>query len=130
MLGERLEAEGFPLRVETIGAVKKAQSFLMIRYEGWEPLTTFAGVGEILDVLQGQQVDAVRVQMNAWASGGFDQAMAGSLSPLSVLGGKSGRRHCWRRTPGPGVQMEGLVSFGRYTPATRTRFIHYAAKTH
>lgn len=62
----------------------------MIRYEGWEPLTTFAGVGEILDVLQGQQVDAVRVQMNAWASGGFDQAMAGSLSPLSVLGGKSG----------------------------------------
>lgn len=129
VLGERLEAEEFPLRVETIGAVKKAQSFLMIRYEGWEPLTTFAGVGEILDVLQGQQVDAVRVQMNAWASGGFDQAMAGSLSPLSVLGGKSGLKTLLETYTRPGVQMEGLVSFGRYTTGNPYTLYHYAAKT-
>lgn len=118
------------MRVETIGAVKKAQSFLMIRYEGWEPLTTFAGVGEILDVLQGQQVDAVRVQMNAWASGGFDQAMAGSLSPLSVLGGKSGLKTLLETYTRPGVQMEGLVSFGRYTTGNPYTLYHYAAKTH
>ena len=129
VLTERLDTQTLPLRVETIGAVKKAQSFLMIRYEGWEPLTSFADVGTILDTLRAQQVDAFRVQMNAWATGGFEQAMASSLSPLSVLGGKSGLRTLMETYSGPDVQIEGLVAFGRYTTGNPYTLYHYAAKT-
>ena len=125
----RRAAERFPLTVQTIGGVKKAQSFLMIRYEGWEALTTYKQAGEIADWLMDQGAGGVRLQLTAWLTGGFEQAKADSASPLSVLGGKSGLKKLVEKYETGDVLVEGLVHFGQYVSGNPFTLYRSAART-
>ena len=128
-LTQRVKTDRFPLTVQTIGGVKKAQSFLMIRYEGWEALTTYEQAGEIADWLLDQGASGVRLQLTAWLTGGFEQVKADSASPLSGLGGKSGLKKLVEKYESSAVLVEGLVHFGQYVSSNPFTLYGSAART-
>lgn len=130
VLTQPLTENAYPLSVQTIGAVECAQSFLMIRYEGWEALTTFEQVGDLAHKLLDDGIADVRFEMNAWLTGGLRQTGADSASPLAVLGGTSGLKSLLRRTAElDGVRINGMVNVGLFSTSNLlTRYTH-AART-
>lgn len=115
MLADSRTEARYPLTVQTIGAVKTAQSFMMVRYEGWEPLTDFAQIGALADRLQSDAVKDVRIQMTAWLTGGMEQARADQVTPLTVLGGKSGLKQLLKKAQQTdGLTVEGAVRFAGF----------------
>ena len=128
ILSRRRTEERYPLTVQTLGAVKTAQSFLMIRYEGWEALTDFTQMETLAKQLREDGVPSVRMQMTAWMTGGMEQTRADRAVPLAVLGGKRGlKRWLDKAERTPGLLVEGAVRFaalqtgglGRYGNAAR-----------
>ena len=115
LLADSRAESRYPLTVQTIGAVKTAQSFMMIRYEGWEALTDFAQIGALADRLQADAVKDVHIRMTAWLTGGMEQARADRVSPLAVLGGKRGLKQLLKKAEQTeGLTVEGAVHFAGF----------------
>ena len=80
----------YRLNVELLGAVQKQKSFLGIRYNGIQKLTTFSQAENFLSRLKQQGVGAINLQYTGWMNNGLDQYSALKFNVIGALGGKSG----------------------------------------
>ncbi len=85
VLTDRTQSKALPFFAEYIGAVNKTKTFLGIKYEATEALTTFAQAQEITGRLQEDGVQNLNVVYSGWMNGGLHGTAATGLSVVSKL---------------------------------------------
>ncbi|MDD2361930.1 MAG: DUF5696 domain-containing protein [Oscillospiraceae bacterium] len=78
------------LYIDIYGGVKKAKSFLGIRYDGGESLTSFSQTRDLLDDLRREGADSLVVGFRNLSRDSYKGKPETSFKPLSELGGKKG----------------------------------------
>ncbi len=79
-----------PLYLETLGTIESTKEVFGIPVDTMVPLTTFEDTINILEELEGQNIDNVKVKLNAWMNGGVYGEIATSIEIEDVLGGEEG----------------------------------------
>ena len=82
---EKLQEEELPFFVEYIGAIDKPKTFLGIKYDAIESLTTFAQAKEITNLLKQSGVNNLNVIYSGWANDGLHGSAVTQLTVESKL---------------------------------------------
>jgi len=82
--------ENRPFILETLGSIDKNKTFMGIRYEGKEALTSFDNNIEILEMLKENGIDNIKLRVSGWFNGGMNQSIPLNVNIERVLGGKRG----------------------------------------
>ncbi len=85
VLGEKVTEDKLPFYVEYIGAIDKPKTFLGIKYDAVEAVTTFAQAEKITGLLKENAVDNLNVIYSGWMNGGLRGTAATKLSIESKL---------------------------------------------
>ncbi len=85
VLGEQIKEQNLPFYVEYIGAIDKPDTFLGIKYDSVESVTTFAQAGEITDLLKQKGVENLNIIYSGWMNGGLRGTAATKLKVESKL---------------------------------------------
>ena len=85
VLKERHTSQQLPFYVEYIGAIDQAKTFLGIKYNAIEALTTFAQAKEITERLQDSGISSLNVVYSGWMNGGLHGTAATGFSVVSKL---------------------------------------------
>lgn len=85
MLGEKTKETGIPFYVEYIGAIDKEKTFLGVKYNAIEAVTTFNNAKEVTGQLAEQGVENINVVYSGWMNGGLRGTAATKLSVVSGL---------------------------------------------
>lgn len=85
VLTDRTQSKALPFFAEYIGAVNKTKTFLGIKYEATEALTTFAQAQEITGRLQEDGIQNLNVVYSGWMNGGLHGTAATGLSVVPKL---------------------------------------------
>ena len=85
VLGDRVAARELPFYVEYIGAVDKQKTFLGIKYNATETLTTFAQAVEITESLNAGGIGNLNVIYSGWMNGGLHGTAATEFAVVSGL---------------------------------------------
>lgn len=77
--------EDIPFYVEFVGAINKSKSFLGIKYQSIEALTTYKQAMEIVEELKKNQIDNIKVRYTGWANGGLGNQAFTKITPVGKL---------------------------------------------
>ncbi len=88
VLGDRITEQQTPFYAEYIGAIDKPKTFLGIKYDAVETVTTFAQAKEITALLKQRGVENLNIIYSGWMNGGLHGTAATKLKVESKL--KSG----------------------------------------
>ena len=83
-------SKDIPLFIESLGAIKTAEYFMGMPYEGTTPLTTFDDIKTIIDELNQNNITNIRFRLNGWMNGGMKPEAPTKVSVINELGGKKG----------------------------------------
>lgn len=98
----KLESEELPFYAEYIGAIDKPKTFLGIKYDAIETLTTFAQAEEITNQLKNSGIQELNVIYSGWLNNGLQGDAITNFKVESKL--KEG-----------GVTLSGLLNFMKET---------------
>ncbi len=79
-----------PLYIETLGTIESTKEIFGIPFDTMVALTTFDDTIAILEDLKKEDVNNVKVKLNAWMNGGIFGDIATSVEIEEVLGGEEG----------------------------------------
>jgi hypothetical protein len=82
--------ENTPLYLETVGSIKKKDTFLGFSYDKAINLTTFEEAQSILADLKDQGIDSLNLRYKGWMNGGLNYTVADEASVEKSLGGSKG----------------------------------------
>lgn len=85
VLGEKVQEQNLPFYVEYIGAIDKPATFLGIKYDSVEAVTTFAQAKEITEKLSESGVENITIIYSGWMDGGLHGAAVTKCSAESKL---------------------------------------------
>lgn len=85
VLGEQIKEQNLPFYVEYIGAIDKPDTFLGIKYDSVESVTTFAQAEKITDLLKQKGVENLNIIYSGWMNGGLRGTAATKLKVESKL---------------------------------------------
>lgn len=91
VLGEKTMEQELPFYVEYIGAIDKPKTFLGIKYNAVETVTTYEQAEEITSLLKQNGVDDISVIYSGWMDGGLHGTASSGVKAESGLkkGGES-----------------------------------------
>lgn len=88
---KRLDAAaGSPFILELAGAFRKPKSFLGVPYEATEALTSYSEAQQLAEKLKERGVNNIALRYVGWFNGGIRHSTPADVSPVGVLGGRSG----------------------------------------
>ncbi|OBZ17664.1 DUF5696 domain-containing protein [Bacillus sp. FJAT-26390] len=109
---ERVKGQGqTPFFVEIIGGVPKKKFFLGVPYNSYQPLTTFDQAQEILEDLQGDGIENIKLRYTGWFNGGIAHSSPSSISVDKKLGGKKGFAKLLNYTNRNGIEVYPDAAF-------------------
>ena len=82
--------EDIPLYIETLGTIESTKEIFGIPVETMVPLTTFEDTINIIKDFEKENINNLKIKMNAWMNGGVYGEIATSIEIEEVLGGKEG----------------------------------------
>ena len=82
--------EDIPLYLETLGTIESTKDIFGIPVETMVPLTTFEDTINIIKDFEKENINNLKIKMNAWMNGGVYGEIATSIEIEEVLGGKEG----------------------------------------
>lgn len=85
VLGEKVQEQSLPFYAEYIGAIDKPKTFLGIKYDAVETVTTFAQAKEITSLLKQSSVENLNVIYSGWMNGGLQGTAATGFRVESKL---------------------------------------------
>lgn len=85
VLGEKTKEAAVPFYVEYIGAIDKAKTFLGIKYDAIETVTSFRNARDITEELANRGLENVNLVYSGWMNGGLRGTAATRLSVVPGL---------------------------------------------
>lgn len=85
VLGEKITEQELPFYAEYIGAIDKPKTFLGIKYDAVEAVTTFAQAEKITKLLKENGVENLNIIYSGWMNGGLRGTAATKLNVESKL---------------------------------------------
>lgn len=78
--------DDLPFYVEYVGAINKTKSFLGIKYESTQALTTYKQATEITENLLNEGIENIKIKYSGWMNGGLGSEATTKVKPVSQLG--------------------------------------------
>ncbi len=85
VLKEKTDVDALPFYAEYIGAIDRPETFLGIKYNAVQPMTTFAQAEEITSRLEDQGISNLNVVYSGWMNGGLHSTANTRLKVVSRL---------------------------------------------
>lgn len=97
------EEKNTPLYLETLGTIKKKDTFLGFAYDKSIALTTFREAEEILSELKADGIDNLNLRYKGWMNGGMNYSVPKDIKLEKKLGGRKDLNNLWDYTKENGM---------------------------
>jgi hypothetical protein len=90
---ESEDLEDMPFYLDVIGSISKQKHVLGVPYKSMEPLTTFEETEEIVNQLQSNEINHIKLKYSGWFNGGVNQKVPEDISVEKAIGGEKGLKN-------------------------------------